>query len=317
MMHPMITGFIVKRLVGLPVVLFGISVITFLLIRLVPVEPAEVILRLSNIPATGEAVASMREELGMDKPMMVQYGLWLQKVCRFDFGISFVSKLPIAGEIAGKFPATLELALAAMLLTLLISVPFGILTALYKNSLLDHLSRLLAFIGASIPRFWLGFLLIYWFSLKLDIFPVQGKDTWLHLVLPACTLACSQIAVFTRLLRSNILDHWKEPYVLYARARGLQDRHIIYSHILKNALLPIITALGISTGHLLGGTVMVEQIFGWPGLGRYLIESILNRDYPVIQCYALLMAAVFLITNLLVDILHRMLDPRMVKQEGR
>jgi nickel ABC transporter permease subunit NikB len=300
----------------MPLILFGVSVVTFFLLRLVPVEPAEVILRLSNIPPTEEAIASVREELGTDRPLLVQYGIWVGEMCRLEFGTSFVSKEPIAGEIVRKFPSTLQLAMASLLLTLVISIPLGIGSALHPNGPIDRISRWIAFIGASTPRFWLGYILIYLFSLKLDIFPIQGKGSWLHLILPAFTLAFAQISVFARLLHSGIMDQMKEPYVLYARVRGLKERTIIVTHVLKTALLPVITALGISTGHLLGGTVIVEQIFGWPGLGRYLIESIINRDYPVIQSYALLMAVIFVVTNLLVDILHRLLDPRTQQREG-
>ncbi|MBD0384233.1 nickel ABC transporter permease [Paenibacillus sedimenti] len=309
-------GFIMKRLAGLPLILLGVSVLTFLLLRLVPVEPAEVILHLSNTPPTDEAIAQMRTELGMDRSLILQFGYWLSEMCRFNFGVSYVSKLPVAHEIAEKFPVTLQLTAGALLLTLLLSVPLGILSALYPNKPIDQLSRLLAFVGASVPRFWLSFILLYLFSMKLDWFPVQGTGTLLHLILPSFTLAFTQMAVFTRLLRSGILDQLKEPYVLYARARGLRESIIIVRHILKIAMLPVVTALAISMGHLLAGTVMVEQIFGWPGLGRYLIESIINRDYPVIQCYALLMALIFVFANLIVDILQRMLDPRTMMKGG-
>lgn len=313
---PLATVFVLRRLAGLPLIMLGVSVITFFLLRLVPVEPAEVILRMSNIPPTKEAIDSLRVELGTNKPLVVQYVIWLWEMCRFDFGTSYVSKLPIAGEIAQKLPATLQLALAALFLTLFICVPLGIGSALRPNGPIDQISRLISFIGASMPRFWLGIMLIYLFSLKLDLFPIQGKGSWFHLVLPAVTLAFAQIAVFTRLLRSGIMEQMKEPYVLYAKARGLKERTIIVSHVLKVAILPVITALGINTGHLLGGSVIVEQIFAWPGLGRYLIESIINRDFPVIQAYAMLMACVFVIINLSVDFMHRWLDPRIHKREA-
>jgi nickel transport system permease protein len=201
-------------------------------------------------------------------------------------------------------------------LSLLVSIPLGVLTALYKGSWFDHLSRAVSFIGASMPRYWLGFILVYYFSLKLDLFPIQGKGTWLHLVLPAATLAFSQIAIFSRLLRSSMLENMKESYVLYARIRGLRDRVIVFRHVLPNSLLPLVTSVGVSFGYLLGGTVIVEQIFSWPGLGRFLIESILSRDYPVIQCYVLLMAVMFVFTNLAIDIVYRMLDPRLHTKEG-
>jgi len=309
-------GFIVRRLAGLPLVLLGVSVLTFLLLRLVPVEPAEVLLHLSNTPPTEAAIAAMRTELGMDRPLWTQYAIWLSEMCRFHFGTSFVSKLPIAKEIADKFPVTLQLAAGSLILTLGLSLPLGMLSALYQGKLIDHISGGLAFVGASIPRFWLGFILLYFFSMKLDWLPVQGTGSVLHLILPSFTLAFTQMAVYTRLLRSGILDQMREPFVLYARARGLRESFIMIRHVMKLALLPVITALAVSMGHLLAGTVIVEQIFGLPGLGRYLMESILNRDYPVIQCYALLMAVIFVLSSLVVDIVQRLFDPRTLMKEG-
>ncbi|MDQ0915114.1 nickel ABC transporter permease [Paenibacillus sp. V4I5] len=308
--------YVLRRVAGLPVQLFCISLLAFILVRLVPVEPAEVILRMSNLTPTEEAVASMRNELGMDRSLPMQFANWLWKACQFDFGNSFVSKTPVWSDVIGKFPATLRLAVTVIGLSLLISIPLGAFSALYKGGWFDQLCRLLSFIGISIPRYWLGFLLVYWFALKLDWLPTQGNHSWKHLILPTLTLAFSQVAFLSRLLRASMLENMKESYVQYARIRGIRESVILFRHILPNSLLPIITATGVMFGHLLGGTVIVEQIFSLPGLGRFLIESILNRDYPVIQCYVLLMAVVIVTINLIVDILYRILDPRLNIKEG-
>ncbi|MBW5446102.1 ABC transporter permease subunit [Cohnella sp. CFH 77786] len=305
-----------NRLLGLPLILLGISLLAFILVRLVPVEPAEVALRMSNVPPTEEAIASMRKELGTDRPLAVQYADWLWKALRFDFGNSFVGKTPVWEDIRDKFPATLLLAGSAILLSLVVSIPLGALAAMHKGGWIDRLSRTLSLLGTSMPRYWLAFLLVYAFSVKLDWFPTQGRGGWQHLVLPSITLAAANIATLSRLLRTTMLENMKEPYVLYARARGLSDTAVLFRHVLPNSLLPLVTSVGVSFGYLLAGTVIVEQIFSWPGLGRFLIESILNRDYPVIQCYVLLMAVVFVLTNLAVDLAGRMLDPRLLRKEG-
>jgi len=306
-----VKGYIVKRVIHLIPVLLGVSVITFVLIHMVPSDPAEVYLRLSQIPPTDEAVASVRAELGLDRPLYVQYFDWLWKVLHLDFGKSFVTKQPVLAEILSYLPATIQLTACSMVIMILISVPTGILAALYKDSLFDQFSRVLAFIGASMPSFWLGFLLMYFFALKFDLLPVMGKGTYLHLILPSLTLALGHAATYTRLLRASMLENLNREFVLYARARGLKERLIIGKHVLKNAMLPVVTAFGMSLGHMLAGAVIVENIFAWPGVGRFAVFSIFSRDYPVIQCYVCLMAVIFVLCNLLVDISYSFLDPRI------
>lgn len=304
-------GYIVKRVLNLIPVLLGVSVITFVLIHMVPCDPAEVYLRLSQVPPTDEAVASIRKELGLDRPLYVQYFDWLWKVLHLDFGKSFVTKKPVLAEILSYLPATIELTVCSMVIMILISVPTGILAALYKDSLFDQFSRVLAFVGASMPSFWLGLLLMYFFALKFDLLPVMGKGTYLHLILPSLTLALGHAATYTRLLRASMLENLSREFVLYARARGLKERLIIGKHVLKNAMLPVVTAFGMSLGHMLAGAVIVENIFAWPGVGRFAVFSIFSRDYPVIQCYVCLMAVIFVLCNLLVDISYSFLDPRI------
>lgn len=303
--------FIINRLLMLVPVLLGMSLITFIMLRLVPCDPAEVYLRLCQVPPTEEAVALTRKELGLDKPLPVQYFQWLGNALCLDFGKSFVTRQPVWDEITRCFPATLQLAVASLLLVVLVSLPTGILAALYKDSIFDQLSRVLAFIGASMPGFWLGFLLMYFFALKLDLLPALGRGGFSNLVLPSLTLALSHAATYTRLLRASMLENLNKQFVLYARARGLVERLVVGRHVLKNALLPVITAFGMSLGHMLAGAVIVENVFAWPGLGRLCVSSIFNRDYPVIQCYVLIMAVIFVFCNLLVDIAISLLDPRI------
>ncbi|PJO44769.1 nickel ABC transporter permease subunit NikB [Lysinibacillus xylanilyticus] len=309
--------FCLKRILTLPFVLLGVSILTFVFIRFVPVEPAEVILRLARVAPTEEAIQALREELGTDKPFFIQYLLWIKGVLHLDFGTSFVSKLPVAHELFAKLPATIELAVAAFVLILGISMPLGIISALYKHSFIDKVIRLFTVMSVSIPTFWLGFLLLYLFSLKLGIFPTNGKGTLAHLVLPAFALALPTIGLFVQFIRSAIIEELRQHYVQYAQLRGLKNSVILVRHVLRNAVIPLSTLLGMTLGNLLGGAVIVEQVFSWPGLGRYLIESIINRDYPVVQCYVLIIAVIYVLTNLCTDVLHRLLDPHLMMKDRR
>ncbi|WP_238600734.1 nickel ABC transporter permease [Metasolibacillus meyeri] len=309
--------FCLKRILTLPFVLLGVSILTFVFIRLVPVEPAEVILRLARVAPTEEVIQALREELGTDQPFFLQYLLWVKGVLQLDFGLSFVSKLPVAQELFAKLPATIELAFTAFILILGFSIPLGIISALYKQSIIDKIIRLFTILSVSIPTFWLGFLLLYLFSLKLGIFPTNGKGTLAHLILPAFALALPTIGLFVQFIRSSILEELKQQYVQYAQLRGLKNSVIFIRHVLRNAVIPLTSLLGMTLGHLLGGAVIVEQVFSWPGLGRFLIESIINRDYPVVQCYVLIIAVIYVLTNLCTDILHRLLDPHLMMKGRR
>ncbi|WP_255505058.1 nickel ABC transporter permease [Lysinibacillus sphaericus] len=309
--------FCLKRILTLPFVLLGVSILTFVFIRFVPVEPAEVILRLARVAPTAEAIQALREELGTDKPFLIQYLLWIKGVLHLDFGTSFVSKLPVAHELFAKLPATIELAVAAFVLILGISMPLGIISALYKHSIIDKIIRLLTIMSVSIPTFWLGFLLLYVFSLKLGIFPTNGKGTLAHLALPALALALPTIGLFVQFIRTTIIEELQQHYVQYAQLRGLKNSVILVRHVLRNAVIPLTTVLGMTLGNLLGGAVIVEQVFSWPGLGRFLIESIINRDYPVVQCYVLIIAVIYVLANLCTDVLHRLLDPHLMMKDRR
>ncbi|MGG1443222.1 nickel ABC transporter permease [Brevibacillus laterosporus] len=307
--------FIVKRLTSLLPILFGISLITFILLHLTPGDPAVAYLRASHIPPTDEAVASIRAELGLDKPLYIQYVNWLEKVVQLDLGISYVSKKSIWDEIVLHFFPTIQLAFASCILIIVISLPIGMISALYKGKLIDQVSRIMAFVSVSMPAFWLGFLFIYFLSVKLDLFPVLGRGTFAHLVLPSLTLAFPYIGTYMRLLRASTLENLNEPFVVYARARGLSERVIISRHVFKKSLLPVLTGLGMSLGNMLSGAVIVETVFAWPGMGSLFVTSILQRDYPMIQSCLLFMGVIFVVCNLLVDIAYAFLDPR-IKWEG-
>ncbi|MFC0215252.1 nickel ABC transporter permease subunit NikB [Paenibacillus chartarius] len=309
-------SYIGKRILAIiPIFLFA-AFLSFAMIHLSPVDPAEVYLTAALIHPTEELLAEVRHEFGLDRPLFVQYVNSLIKISRLDFGTSYITKEPVWREVAQRMPATLQLAFSSIILAVLISVPIGFLSAVYKNGIIDHVTRLLAFIGASIPQFWLGYLLVYFLSVKLDLLPVQGRGTWAHLVLPSFTLALGLIAIYSRLLRTSVLEQMQEPYVLYARARGIKEKVIMGKHVLKIAISPMITGLGMNLGKLLSGTIIVEVVFSWPGFGRYFVDSILNRDIPVIQCYVLLAACLFIVCNLIVDLLQMAMDPR-ISRKGR
>ncbi|MGG0790938.1 nickel ABC transporter permease [Peribacillus simplex] len=307
--------FIFKRLTSLIPILFGISLITFILLHLIPGDPAVAYLRASHIPPTNETVAALRVELGLNKPLYVQYFGWLGKVLQLDLGMSYVSNNSVWEEIVVHFFPTVQLTFASLILIVVISLPIGMISAIYKGKFIDQFSRIVAFVSVSMPTFWLGFLLIYFLSVKLDLFPVLGRGTLAHLALPSLTLAFAYIGTYIRLLRASMLGNLNEPFVVYARARGLRQRLIVIRHVLKRSLLPVITGLGMSFGNMLSGAVIVETIFAWPGMGQLFVTSILNQDYPMIQGCVLFMGVIFVVCNLLVDLTYSFLDPR-IRWEG-
>jgi nickel ABC transporter permease subunit NikB len=302
---------ILRRILQLIPVLLGISIVSFMLLQLMPSDPAVAVLRVSDIPTTPESIAAMRSQLGLDRPLPIQYLDWLWHVLRLDFGRSFVTGKPVLQEIINYIPATLGLMTVSIGLIICISLPLGILAALYRDSLLDQCSRFLVYVATSMPNFWLGFLLLYGFSYQLGWVSVTRQGTIEDWILPAMTLAFSPATVYARLLRGSLLESLGQNYVLYARARGLSERVVVLQYVLKNALLPIVTVFGMSFGHLMAGTVVVENVFALPGLGRFAVQSILNRDVPMIQCYVCLIAVLFVGINGLVDVSYGYLDPRI------
>lgn len=309
----MLVHYTIRRLLLLIPLLLGMSMVVFCLLHLGQSDPAMSYLRLSQIPPSAEALAEARRTLGLDMPLWAQYFQWLTKAIQGDFGISYITRRPVLDDILYYMPATLELTGLALVLILGIGVPMGMWAALHRNSWQDHVVRAFAFFGVSMPNFWLGFLLVYLFSVTLGWLPALGRGGLSHAILPAVALALMSTAINTRLVRVAVLEHLSKRFVLYARARGLSERRILGRHVLKNAALPVITALGLHVGELLGGAVIIESIFAWPGLGRYAVSAIYNHDFPVVLCFMLLMTVIFVLCNLAVDILSVIIDPRLAK----
>jgi nickel transport system permease protein len=306
--------YVLKRIITIIPIFLLATLLTFGMINLSPVDPAEAYFAAVHIQPTDEMLEQKRHEFGLDQPLLIQYVNALIKICQLDFGISYVTNKPVWEEISSRLPATIQLTVGSLLIAILVSVPIGFLAGIRKNSGIDHFSRFLSFIGASIPSFWLGYLFIFFFSVKLDLFPVEGTGTWQHLILPSVTLAFPLIALYTRLLRASVLENLQEPYVLFARTRGIHEKIIMGKHVLRIAIAPMITGLGMNVGNLMTGAIIVEAVFSWPGFGRYFIEAIFNRDVPVIQGYVLLAAGLFLISNLIVDLVQMYIDPRITRK---
>ena len=303
--------FIIRRILLLIPILLCVSIFVFLILRMAKGDPAMAYLRLSNIPPTEQALMEARIELGLDKPIIAQYADWMGRALRLDFGRSYVTGKPVLQEVLYYFPATLRLAGAGLLFTMLISIPLGVYAALRKDRAGDHLTRLFAFFGVSMPSFWFGFLLIYLFAVKLGWLPPMGQGGLAHMIMPVMTLSLMSIAINVRFLRANLLENIRSRSTLYARARGVSERRIVWVHVMRNSMIPVVTAIGMHLGEMLGGAVLVENIFSWPGVGRFAVQAVFNRDYPVLQCFILMMTIVFVVCNLMIDILYAFIDPRI------
>ncbi|MDD4331713.1 MAG: ABC transporter permease [Methanosarcinaceae archaeon] len=304
--------YIAKRLLLISGVLLGVTFVTFSAMYLAPGDPAEVIaLARYGQDLSTEQIEAVRAAEGLEAPFHVQYLTWLHHLLHLDFGKSVIDSDDVLEEILLRLPATAELALASLLLSLLLALPAGVLSALKQNTLLDNVCVFTSLLGVSIPNFWLGLLLIWLFALNLNLLPTHGYGTLKELVLPTLTLGTSMAAVTTRLTRSSMLGVLKQEYIVAARARGLDESTILFKHALKNALLPILTLAGMQLGYLLGGVVIVETIFAWPGLGQLLVASIFDRDFALIQGCVLFIAVLFSLSSLGVDILYALLDPRI------
>ncbi|WP_241722643.1 nickel ABC transporter permease subunit NikB [Raoultella sp. HC6] len=308
--------YVLRRILLLIPMIFAASVIIFLMLRLGTGDPALDYLRLSNLPPTPEMVASTRAMLGLDQSLVTQYAGWLWKALHLDFGLSFATQRPVIDDVMHFLPATLQLAGAALVIILLTSVPLGIWAARHRDRPADFIVRAIAFLGVSMPNFWLAFLLVMFFSVYLQWLPALGYGGWQHLILPAASIALMSLAINARLLRASMLEVAGQRHVTWARLRGLSDRQTERRHILRNASLPVVTAIGMHIAELIGGTMIIENIFAWPGIGRYAVSAIFNRDYPVIQCFTLVMVVVFALCNLTVDLLNAALDPRIRRHEG-
>lgn len=304
--------FVLRRLGTSIAVLFGVSLITYLMIYLTPGDPAVTILRQqSGEYPDQETLEAFRAEHGLDEPVPIQYLNWILDVMRGDLGQSFRHDTEVATMIVRELPYTVELAVASIVVALLISIPAGVISAVHRGRLPDFLSQTGALVGVSMPNFWLGYLLLILFAVQIRIFPVTGAGSLRQLVLPAVTLGSGMAAVITRLLRSAMLDVLEEDYIRTARSKGLVERIVVYKHAFRNAMIPVVTIVGLQFGYVLNGAVVVEIVFSRPGLGDLLIQSIFDRDYPVVQGLVLLIAGMFVVTNFLVDVTYRYIDPRI------
>ena len=302
------TAYILRRiLIALPTLL-GVVVLVFLMVRLAPGDPAVL---LAGEFATPETLEAIRARYGLDRGLPEQFLIYLEALLRGDLGESARSRRPVLEELKTYFPNTLELASAAILVAVLTGIPLGILAALRPGSSLDLSVMVLALLGVSMPVFWFGLLAILIFSVGLGWFPVAGKGTLAHLILPAITLGINATALLARMTRGTLLEVLSQDYIRTARAKGLAERVVIFKHALRNALIPVVTVVGLEFGTLLSGAVITETIFAWPGLGQLLVGSILARDYPVVQGAVLLVAITFVLINLLVDLLYATIDPQV------
>lgn len=299
--------YILKRLFHSIFVLVGISLVVFIILHLTG-DPAALLMPMD---ATPEQIAQFRKEMGFTDPVIVQYWRFFKGTLHGDFGNSFRHSQPALDLVLERMPATIQLTVAALVLALVIAVPVGIVSAIKRNSFLDHIGMTGALLGQSTPVFWLGIMLILIFSVTLQWFPSSGRGEIQHLVLPAVTLGMFSMARTARMMRSSMLEVLGQDYIKTAKAKGLAPSMVILKHALKNASIPVVTIIGMELGTLLGGAVITETIFAWPGVGRLAVQAIYNRDYPVVQAAVFILASIFVLVNLIVDIIYTYLDPRV------
>ena len=300
--------YVIKRLFSIIPVLIGISLLLFLMLRMLPGDPAQV---LAGEMATPEEVEIIRHQLGLDRPIYTQYAFFLSRLSRFDLGRSARTQNPVTEEIWARLPNTMLLAIVAITLACLIGIPAGIVSALRPYSLLDYTITVTALFGISMPVFWLGLMLVVVFAVWLNWLPAGGIGTWKHVILPSFTLASFVVAFIARMTRSTMLEVLSQDYTTTARSKGLKEKVVVVKHAFRNALIPIITVVGLQFGMLLGGAVLTETVFAWPGLGRLIVDSIRARDYPMIQGAILVFGLLYILVNLAVDIIYAYVDPRI------
>lgn len=330
------TKYILKRLLMLIPVLLGVSILVFAVMHVFTSDPTSIIL---GQHATQQQVAELRNQLGLNDPLYVQYWHFLKNAVRGDLGQSLITKTSVTKEILSRFPATIELALAAIIIASVFGILIGVISAVKQNTLADYIGMIVALIGVSMPIFWLGLILIVVFAVNLRLLPVSGriqlglepvhitgfyildsllsgnmaalKSTLSHLILPSIALGSYSTAIIARMTRSTMLEIVRQDYIRTARAKGLLEKIVISKHALKNAMIPITTVIGLQLGSLLGGAVLTETVFSWPGVGSYTVDAIMKSDYPVVQGAVILMAVVFVVVNLIVDIIYAYIDPRI------
>lgn len=301
---------LIRHIVHILIVLISVSFLTFILGRIAPGDPAETLLAMEGADATEEELLEAREYLGLDKPIIIQYGNWIKDAACGDFGISYKTGLPVLEEVSKRLPATIELAITSLIVLIVIAIPLGIISGLEDNRISGKLIGIIIMIIISTPLFCIGIILIQVFGVELRLLPVMGRGTFKQLILPSLTLGIGMSASFIRLIRSQIIEEKEKDYVKASLAYGVPYYKILTNGILRGISIPIINRLGITFGALLGGVVIVENIFAWPGLGMYLVEAITARDYPVIQCYTVIMALIYIGVNCIIDCICTCLDPR-------
>jgi len=303
-----LTSYIIRRLISMIPVLIGITLITFILINVVPGDP---VVNMMGKRVDAQTIANIRHQLGLDRPLYIQYFDFLFKAAKGDLGRSFYNHQDVMKSILQRFPVTVKLALSSMIVSIIIGLSVGIVSSVKQYTFFDHSSMIIALMGISAPVFWVAIILQLIFGLKLKWFPISGFSGIEYMVLPAITLGTRFAATIARMTRSSMLEVIRQDFIRTARAKGLSERVVIYKHALKNAMIPVITIIGLQVGGLLTGSILTESVFGIPGLGRLSIEAINNRDFPVIQGTVLFTALVFVFTNLIVDISYSFLDPRI------
>ncbi len=301
-------SYLLRRGMDLVLTLLGVSIVIFMIIRLVPGDPARLI---AGTEATEADVANIRRQFGLNAPLPVQYLRYAEALVKGDLGRSLRNRQPVTALLRARLPNTLALAGASLAVTLVIGVGTGMLAAIRRGTAFDTVSMVIALVGVSMPGFWLGLMLIFLFAVRLGWLPTSGAGGIKHLILPAVTLGVGNAAIIARLTRANLLEVLHQEYVRTARAKGLRPRSVLVGHAMRNAIIPTLTVLGLQWGTLLAGSVVIETVFAWPGVGRLLVDSVAVRDYPVIQACVLLFALVFMLTNLLVDVAYALLDPRI------
>lgn len=309
--------YILKKTGSFLIVLVGITFISFLLSYLSPSDPVEIMMKKNGNMVSEEVIRKKREELGLDKPFPVQYAKWVKGILEGDFGTSYKSKKPVLQEIKKCIPYTVRLTVLSMFLTILISTPIGILCAKYKDRLLDNIFRFITYLFSSLPSFFLALVLMYLFSLKLKLFPVIAKGNKSGIVMPALVLSLTLASWYIRQVRAIVLKELEKGYIDGLLTRGVSETRILFVHVLRNCLMPLVTLLGISFGTMLGGSTIVESIFTWPGVGKLAVDAITSRDYPVIQGYVVWMAVIFLVINAIVECSYSLMDPRIRRGKGK
>ena len=306
-----VVSIIGSRLFQLTIMILILSFATFVLMKITPGDPVRALLKVDDVISTTEDKERVMKEYGFDEPILVQYVQWLWNVAQLDLGESIISKRPVLEIILDKLPATFALSVGGLIALFVIAIPLGVLGAVYEGKWPDYISRWFAILGASIPSFWLGLLLIYFFSLKWNFLPVMGKGTLSHFVLPSITLGIAMAPLYIKLLRERLVSTLQSTYIESAYARGLGRGRILLFHALRGSLVPLVTMFGLSIGSLLGGITVIEILFSWPGMGEMIVQAVMQRDYPLIQGYIMVVGLLVVMTNLMVDLLYLIIDPQI------